>query len=483
MNTRQFFSTVLMALAALLSACGGDSQLAGINGGGISNGGTSDPGVVVGPITGFGSIFVNGIEFDLNGSSITVNDQPNKGQTDLAIGQIVTVKGKINQSTGMGTADSVEYGNNLKGAVSAVDTVNNTFTVIGQTVTVTGTTVFEGRTGLSDLLVNVDIVEVSGFVNAAGKIEATRVERQTIPGSSELKGAVSNLDTSLQTFMIGTTKISYSLGVQVNGGTLTDAACVEVEGTYNGTQLNASRIDVKSCGLPASPNMIGEIQGIITTSLSGSTFKIGTQTISITNTTQYNVSGTPASLLVAGPTVVEVEGTFDNSPVPVLVARKIEIKQGTDVRMTGLVDVGSVNIAAKTFTMYGVTVSTNASTQFVNKLASSNVPYSLTDLIAGDFVEVRGYENASHTAMTAVTLERRNPDSNSRVEIRATASGVSAANSSFTLLGRVNVNATNASLSPADFFTTGNNHLVRAQGTWADPVFSAESVKIESTQP
>ena len=465
MNTRPFFSTVLMALAALLSACGGDSQLAGINGGGISNGGTSDPGVVVGPITGFGSIFVNGIEFDLNGSSITVNDQPNKGQTDLAIGQIVTVKGKINQSTGMGTADSVEYGNNLKGVVSGVDTASNTFTVIGQTVKVTGTTVFEGLASLADLK-STDYVEVSGFVDVTGIIEATRVEHQTIPGSSELKGTVSSLDISQQTFMIGTTKISYSLGVQVNGGTLADAACVEVKGTYSGTQLNASSIEVKSCGLSVSANVIGEIEGIITTSLSGSTFKIGTQTINITNTTQYNVSGTAASLLVSGATV-EVEGTFNSSNV--LVARKIEIKQGTDVRMTGLVDAGSVNIAAKTFTMYGVTVSTNASTQFVNKLASSNVPYSLTDLLAGDFVEVRGYENASHTAMTAVTLENRSPDS--RLEIQATATNTVQSATAFSLLG-IPVSATGSILISKD------DH-VRARGTWspATNTFLATSVE------
>ena len=468
MNTRPFFSTVLMALAALLSACGGDSQLAGINGGGISNGGTSDPGVVVGPITGFGSIFVNGIEFDLNGSTnVTVDGVPNLGQTALAIGQIVTVKGTINQSTGMGTASSIEYSNNLKGKVTAVYTANNTFTVIGQTIKVTGTTVFEGLASLADLK-STDYVEVSGFVDTSGNIEATRVELQASSINVELKGTVTGSDTILKTFKIDGTLINY-LGLAGSIPSPSDQDCVEVEGTYDGTQLNASRIDVKSCGLPASPNVIGEIQGIITTSLSGSTFKIGTQTISITNTTQYNVSGTPASLLVAGPTVVEVEGTFDNSPVPVLVARKIEIKQGTDVRMTGLVDVGSVNIAAKTFTMYGVTVSTNASTQFVNKLVSSNVSYSLTDLGDGNFVEVRGYENASHTAMTAVTLERRNPDS--RLEIQATATNSAPSSTAFSLLG--------IPVSAASSILISKDDHVRARGTWssATSTFSATSVE------
>jgi hypothetical protein len=475
MNTRPFFSTVLMALAALLSACGGDSQLAGINGGGISNGGNSDTGVVVGPITGFGSIFVNGIEFDLNGSTnVTVDGVPNLGQTALGIGQIVTVKGTINQSTGMGTASSIEYSNNLKGKVTAVYTANNTFTVIGQTVKVTGTTVFEGLASLADLK-STDYVEVSGFVDTSGNIEATRVELQASSNNVELSGTVSSLPdpnsppSSPPSFTIGATTVSYSLGVPVNGGSLEIGACVEVKGSYIDTQINASRIDVKSCGLPSSPYVIGEIQGIITTSLSGSTFKIGTQTISITNTTQYNVSGTPASLLVAGPTAVEVEGTFDNSPVPVLVARKIEIKQGTDVRMTGLVDVGSVNIAAKTFTMYGVTVSTNASTQFVNKLGNSNDSYSLINLQDSNFVEVRGYENATHTAMTAVTLERRNPDS--RFEIQATATNSAPSATAFSLLG--------IPVSAASSILISKDDHVRARGTWssATSTFSATSVE------
>ena len=474
MNTRPLLSSVLLAVSALLSACGGDSQIAGINGGGISNGGTSDPGVVVGPITGFGSIFVNGIEFDLNGSSVMVDGVSSTGQTYLRIGQIVTVKGKINQSTGMGTADSVEYGNNLKGVVSAVDTVNNTFTVIGQVVTVTGTTVFEGRTGLSDLSVS-DIVEVSGFVNAAGKIVATRVERQNTPGNSELKGTVTNLNTVLQTFNIGTTTINYS-GLAGSGAIPSNLDCVEVKGFYSGAQLNASSIEIKSCGVSATANEIGEIEGIITTSLTGSTFTMGTLTVSTANTPQY-VNGTTADLLAGNE--VEVEGTFNSSNV--LVARKIEIKQGTDVRMTGLVE--SVNSAAKTLTMYGVTVSTNASTQFVNKLGSSNVPYALTNLNAGEFVEVRGYENASHTAMTAVTLEHRNADSNNRVEIRATASSVSTTSFLFTLLGHVNVDTTSVTTPPPGFFTTGNNDLVRVRGTWTSPTFFADSLEIETARP
>jgi len=49
------FTTIVAAAVLLLASCGGPTQLGGIQG--------SGSGVAYGPITGFGSIFVNGVEY------------------------------------------------------------------------------------------------------------------------------------------------------------------------------------------------------------------------------------------------------------------------------------------------------------------------------------------------------------------------------------------------------------------------------------
>ncbi len=408
MNTRNFCSIAAMALSALLAACGGgsDAQVAGINGSGVT--GTGSPGVAVGPITGFGSIFVNGVEFELsNSTSVSVDGVPSSGQADLRVGQVVTVNGTINTATGKGTATSVAFNDNLQGAVVSKDITASTFLVFGQTVLVTGATTFEGTTDLSTLAVGA-VVEVSGFVNAAGQIEATRVEVKTGAGESELTGTVSGLSGS--TFSLGTTLINFA-SANLRDGSPANGACVEVKGSFTADVFVATSVEVKSCGITATAGL-GEIEGIITTGLSGGSFVLGVTNVSITSSPTY-VNGVQADL-VAGKKV-EVEGTFNSSGV--LVASKIEFKQGTGTRLTGFVD--TVDTTTKTVTMFGIPVTITASTQMVDKLGSSNATFALSNIQNGNYLEVRGYENAAHTAMTAVTLERRAASSSNRLELRA----------------------------------------------------------------
>jgi hypothetical protein len=75
--------------AAALGACGGSgTQTAGIDRGGVAT-----PVSVVGPITGFGSIVVNGVHYAVDKASVVVDGDPG-GVSDLELGQIVTVVGE-----------------------------------------------------------------------------------------------------------------------------------------------------------------------------------------------------------------------------------------------------------------------------------------------------------------------------------------------------------------------------------------------------
>ena len=140
----------LLGLLVVLMSCAGSQD-----GGGT--GGTGSPVVASGPVTGFGSIFVNGIEFDiLDDTTITLNGQPGS-EADLRLGHVVTVRGTRDPSGTVGTAQTVAFENNAEGPIDSIDPATNSLVVLGQTVLVDDTTQF-GNTPFSALRVG-NIVE------------------------------------------------------------------------------------------------------------------------------------------------------------------------------------------------------------------------------------------------------------------------------------------------------------------------------------
>ena len=179
-----------------LVACGG--------GGGSSNnnppasggnpppaGGIDGVGAAIGPITNFGSIFVNGVEFSTSSAQIRIEDRPGT-ELELEVGDIVEVRGRIANDGRTGTAETVTFNDSVEGPVSSVDLPASAMVVLGQRVLVAGTTVFDDSFANPSLagIQPGDIVEVSGFPNAAGEIVASRIEPKPAGGVYEIFGIV-----------------------------------------------------------------------------------------------------------------------------------------------------------------------------------------------------------------------------------------------------------------------------------------------------
>jgi len=80
--------------------------------------------------------------------------------------------------------------------------VGGTFVVLGQTVRVSGSTLFDDNiqpASIAGLQVG-NIVEVSGFPNAAGEIVASRIQQEAAGSALEVKGIVQSLDMTAHTF-------------------------------------------------------------------------------------------------------------------------------------------------------------------------------------------------------------------------------------------------------------------------------------------
>jgi hypothetical protein len=93
-----------LVAAAALGACGTSDTLTA----GIDAGGAPVAIVVQGPITGFGSIIVNGVHYDIDRAQISVNGVP-ASATDLALGQLVTISGTRDANAPRGQANSVSF--------------------------------------------------------------------------------------------------------------------------------------------------------------------------------------------------------------------------------------------------------------------------------------------------------------------------------------------------------------------------------------
>src|SRR5262245_34815010 len=118
-----------------------------------------------GPITRFGSVILNGIEFDTTQAEIRVEDQSVR-EDELRIGMRVTVEG-IRDSNSVVRATRVVFRKNIEGLIDRIDVVNNTLVVLGQTVLVDSLTLIEDRTQSSSIalsaLVVGQFIEVSGL--------------------------------------------------------------------------------------------------------------------------------------------------------------------------------------------------------------------------------------------------------------------------------------------------------------------------------
>jgi Domain of unknown function (DUF5666) len=311
-----------LALAAIaLAACGGSgTQTAGIDRGGVAT-----PVSVVGPITGFGSIVVNGVHYNVDKASVVVDGDP-ATPSDLQLGQVVTVVGERDASGTTGTANQVLFKTNVRGPISALNSAATQITVLGQTVTASSSTVFDlsGVPNSFGSLRTGDLVAVSGFVSAHGTIEATRIQ-SVMAGSGLLAfGVVSNLDTALLRFNLGALVVDYSQAALIEGfasggpsngdHVLVKATSTAPSGALLAREVRRAEDEEAQAGHEA------EVEGLITRFASATDFDVGGRAVTTTATTTY--SGGSAGALALN-VKVEVGGTVNASGV--IVAARVEI--------------------------------------------------------------------------------------------------------------------------------------------------------------
>ena len=424
MKAKPLFA-LFMSLPVWLAGCGG--------GGGTSSTDAMTPsntvGVSSGTITGFGSVFVNGVKFNTDNASVFRGDDQLNDVRELEIGMIVRVEGSIDDKI----ASSVRFEEDVKGPADGPAS-GNSFSVMGQTIITDPATVFN-NTSLTGIAGG-DILEISGLRNANDAIVARFVERKTSPASVNrysVIGAVRDLDTTSRTFRIDDLTVSYGAAdvTDLPSGNPADGQLVEVKDdskTYapGSLRLAATRVEPQNrLGSAGVPGARTEIESIVTRVNSSSEFEIGGILVRTTASTLF-LFGTPDNI-VAGARL-EVEGVLGSGGV--LQANKVKFEDN-DARIQANVDFGGVNVAGGTVTLLGIPVTVTGTTAMEDK-RDDVAPFSLSDTLADDYLEVRGFIGANG-AFVATELMRDADDS--KVELRAPANQIDPIAGTVTLLG------------------------------------------------
>ena len=488
MNLNKLLPGVSAAiLLALFAGCGG-----GGSGDSLTpppttpppSGGIGRNGVAVGPITTFGSIVVNGVRYETNSATFLLDGVAGT-QDDLKVGQIVSVKGTINDDGTTGTADEVTFDDSVKGPVESVDLALKRLVVLGQTVLVSLDTSFDDSfspASLEGVAVG-QIVEVSGQFNANGNIVATRIEPKPAGTMFEVHGTVTGLDTMAQTFSLNALVVDYSSATLDNfvGGQIAEGDFVEAKGMALGAagELLATKVELESLLPDTADGDRVEIEGFITRFVSAQDFDVAGVPVTTTGATTY-LGGAAADL---GLNVkVEVEGDINASGV--IVATEVDIRRSKAVRVVA--DADSIDVGNNSLVILGIPVTVDVLTRLEDKSNANVDPLTLGDLNVGDYLEIRGSEfPAGSGTILATILERDDADTEAILQgfvdtisdPSITILGVTIDTNGATIFRDINDNV----ISAADFFNqVTTNSLVKAKGSEvSDSVITATDVEFE----
>lgn len=405
------------ACAAAISACGGTDGSPPPPPASPPPATTSSLVSSSGTITGFGSVFVNGVKYEVEGDTVVAIDGEAETTGDdsaLRVGMRVNIT--ATETAGVRKASRIAFDDDLKGPAVSVspspaDPALGAFIVLGQTVIVDANTVFDDDVGDNDGLQGIDIrdldpafsggvpinVEISGFPSDFG-ILATRIDRIAAPAGSpsvdgdefEVKGFVDSVAPDGSSFSINDAVFLVNAGTVFNDSMFANdqlpGVFVEVKADMSAGNLIAVRVEREDDLGARGANNEFEIEGVlqsVDTVSSPNVFVINGMTIQTTDS---------SSLLGRVGSKVEIKGAFNAAGQLVIATTRLDVENSirTEDR------IASINSSGGSFrTRLGVEITPTESARIKDDLEDDGDNLTpaefLNRLRVNDFIEARGY--------------------------------------------------------------------------------------------
>ena len=424
------------AAAAVVVACGGGSDASG-PGPGFSNPALPSTVNVVGTVTGFGSVYVNGVRYAVDGNTVVNLEDEGEVRGDdsaLALGMKVFVRAE--DTNGARVAQRIEYDDDIEGQIEAIlpdgdDPSIGVIVVNGLDITVDGNTVYDDDVGNNDGEPGIDIrdlavgmvVEISGYPTEGGFL-ASRVDRELDDDGNdpevgrpdvdddeiEIKGFVEAIADDNSSLTVAGVLFLIDAGTEFDDGLLLNdeliGRYVEVEADIVGDDYVAVEIeaeddfDIDDDGDDDYEDEF-EIEGVlqaVDTDSEPNTITINGITIPVRDASAY--------VGVVGQ-IVEIEGEFDANGV--LVIEDFELDEDENVSTED--NVASIDTDAGSFTTrLGITITPDGGSS-VEDYAGNGDGDDLTPaefisrLQIGDRIDAEGYAGDGGVIWTSVDRE------------------------------------------------------------------------------
>ena len=392
------FHSVLARLAAifaallLATACGGGggaslmTTLAGVGSGGT--------GSVVGVVTGFGSLIVDGMRRNDSGASYATEAQQGVAAAMPMTGVMLGQSSELAYDAG-GNITSVLISPEIVGTVTAVTASN--ITVLGTPISANGdaasgpVTSFVGYAALANVQVG-DRIEAHGLLkfDSQGKpwLQATLIVQVPAASGVRLTGIVSQYNAGAGSLALGNQTVTLgSATLSPAGVALTNGLPVTIwsNGAPVGNVISATTIRVKR---PAQVSGNVTLSGAIANYLNNSSFQLRNVAVDASAATIA-----PSSAALGNDRYVVISGSYDLAANK-LTASSVTVFTGTAPTSAEVHGMVANFVSTASFTLRGVVIDASGAT-FIGDSAAQ--------LANGVFLEVHG--TVSNNLVRATTVQ------------------------------------------------------------------------------
>ncbi|PKG83744.1 hypothetical protein CXF85_09555 [Colwellia sp. 75C3] len=340
-----------------------------------------------GVISGFGSVYVNGVRYITKDSNIIGNGNKSD-EASLKVGMKVVINAQ-KSSDFEPTAQDVKYLADAIGTVDAIDLANNSLSILGQTYLITQATQFDD-TRFSELRTDM-IVELSAFKNEYGNFVVSYLAIKDAQTEQQLTGTISDINKVNKTFTIGELVVSYE-DADITG-MLTSGSLVEVKSKFPPINNKLVADKINALGLLLYIDGLLEVTGIVEDfDKAGNTIiiKVDGRKYVLSDATDFSQGdkddlkiGSQVSLVA---TVVESESITDTPNYPV---NNIRLELANEISLEGIVEL----ISDDSFTLFGQEFTVDNYTQYEDDSEQDLRNFNFTNIAIGDKLAIDAYED------------------------------------------------------------------------------------------
>lgn len=263
--------------------------------------GTGGTGISVqGPISGFGSVVINGVHYDESGARITL-DGAGAGSSALRLGMVADIEGTRAADGQTGVAQSIEVWSIAQGVVTRVD--GGSFTVMGMGIALKAATFVDVALSVGQTVAVWGLqADAGGSQWVATRVDAASGHRSVVTGTVLGSG---------DSRSVNGVRLTGDMAEGLGGG-----AIYRLEGEWEAEENKLKVTSARRVGVRGNTNsgVVVEIEGVVTAGLSGAFFTLGAVRVDASA-----VMGAAAALSVGQE--IEVYGHWQGST---LVATKLE---------------------------------------------------------------------------------------------------------------------------------------------------------------